>query len=83
MADATLTPAQSSKRNPLAGPWLKTGLEIGGGWLVIAGLYLASLYNYLLFHSLAELFSIVVAAAIFILIWNTWAFLPRPGTVRQ
>ena len=42
------------------------------GWiLVIGGLYLASLYNYLLFHGLAELFSIVVAFAIFILAWNT------------
>ncbi|MCX5799582.1 MAG: hybrid sensor histidine kinase/response regulator, partial [Proteobacteria bacterium] len=42
------------------------------GWiLVIGGLYFASLYNYLLFHGLAELFSIVVAFAIFILAWNT------------
>ena len=35
------------------------------------GLYLSSLYNYLLFHSLAEFFSIVVAWAIFILAWNS------------
>lgn len=34
------------------------------------GLYLISRYNYLLFHSLAELFSIVVAGCIFIIAWN-------------
>ncbi len=75
MTNTTLTPLQSLARNALAGPWLKTGLEIGGGLLVIAGLYLASLYNYLLFHTLAELFSIAVAAAIFMLVWNAWAFM--------
>jgi len=42
-----------------------------GALLVLAGLYLASLYNYLLFHSLAELFSIVVACSIFVIVWNT------------
>ena len=31
------------------------------GVLVLFGLYLTSLYSYLLFHSLAEIFSIVVA----------------------
>jgi hypothetical protein len=34
-------------------------------------LYLASLYNYLLFHALAEIFSVVVALTIFIFAWNT------------
>ncbi len=52
MTDATLTPAQFSGRNPLATLRLKTGLEIGGGLPVIAGLYLASLRD----HSEAELF---------------------------
>ena len=41
------------------------------GGVVFLGLYLASLYNFLLFHSLVEIFSIVVACAIFILAWNT------------
>ncbi len=41
------------------------------GGLVFLGLYLASLYSFLLFHSLVEIFSIVVACAIFILAWNT------------
>ncbi|GAB4117258.1 MAG: MASE3 domain-containing protein [Candidatus Caldatribacteriota bacterium] len=43
-------------------------LIIGG--LLILALYLCSLYNYLLFHSLTELFSIVIAYSIFILAWN-------------
>jgi PAS domain S-box-containing protein len=43
--------------------------------LVLLGLYLSSLYNYLLFHSLAELFSIVVACGIFMIAWNSRRFL--------
>lgn len=38
------------------------------------GLYAASLYSYLLFHSLAELFSIVVACGIFMIAWNSRQF---------
>ncbi len=37
----------------------------------LVGLYFASLYNYLLFHSLTELFSIVIACSIFLLAWNS------------
>jgi hypothetical protein len=37
----------------------------------LVGLYLISLRNYLLFHSIAEAFSIVIAFCIFILAWNT------------
>ena len=40
------------------------------GCLILAGLYLTSLFNYLLFHSLAETFSIIVACGIFIVAWN-------------
>lgn len=35
------------------------------------GLYVSSLYSYLLFHALGELFSILVAWSIFIIVWNT------------
>jgi signal transduction histidine kinase len=45
------------------------------GALVLLGLYLTSLHNYLLFHSLIEVFSIVVAVAIFMLAWNARRFL--------
>ncbi|MHC4459475.1 MAG: MASE3 domain-containing protein, partial [Planctomycetota bacterium] len=45
------------------------------GILFLFGLYLTSLYSYLLFHSLAEIFSIVVACGIFMLAWNSRRFL--------
>ena len=38
--------------------------------LILGGLYLTSLNSYLLFHSLVELFSIVVAFGIFVIFWN-------------
>jgi hypothetical protein len=42
------------------------------GWItVFVGLYLSSIYSYLLFHSLAEGFSIVVACGVFLLAWNS------------
>lgn len=47
---------------------LATGLS---AFFVLAGLYLASLYNYLLFHAIAEGFAIVIACGIFMLAWNT------------
>ena len=45
------------------------------GALLLVGLYLSSLYNYLLFHSFAEIFSVVVAVGIFIIAWNSRRFL--------
>jgi PAS domain S-box-containing protein len=42
---------------------------------VSVGLYLSSLYSYLLFHTLAELFSIVVALSIFVVAWNSRGFI--------
>ena len=45
------------------------------GILVFLGFYLTSLYSYLLFHSLAEIFSIVVACGIFMIVWNSRRFL--------
>jgi diguanylate cyclase (GGDEF)-like protein len=45
-------------------------------WLIFISLmYLVSLYNYLLFHNLVELFSIAVATAVFMLAWNTRRFM--------
>ncbi|MBN2324961.1 MAG: hypothetical protein JXQ30_14625 [Spirochaetes bacterium] len=44
-------------------------------WILAFGLlYLLSLYQYLLFHTAAELFSIVIAGCIFILSWNSRRF---------
>jgi hypothetical protein len=39
--------------------------------LLIAALYLSSLYSFLLFHSLTEVFTVIVMSSIFILAWNT------------
>ena len=39
----------------------KSYLSIFLGVFVLIGLYVTSLYSFLLFHSLAEIFSIVVA----------------------
>lgn len=44
---------------------------ISFGLLIFTGLYLLSLYNYLLFHTIAEFFSIVIGCSIFILAWNS------------
>jgi len=44
------------------------------GMLLLLGLWVTSLYNYLLFHGIAELFSIVVACGIFMLAWNSRQF---------
>jgi len=52
--------------------WL-AGTLAGGG--VLAGIYATSWYNYLLFHSLAEMFTIVVASGVFIVFWNSRRFL--------
>ncbi|MCF8029044.1 MAG: hypothetical protein K9K81_11810 [Desulfobacteraceae bacterium] len=44
------------------------------GALLLAGLVLAGWHSYLLFHSLAEIFSMVVSFSIFLFAWNTMAF---------
>jgi len=48
---------------------------IFAGVIVLLGLYVSSLYNYLLFHSIAEVFSIVIAFGIFVVAWNSRRFL--------
>lgn len=39
--------------------------------IVLVGLYLTTFVNYLLFHTLAEFFSIVVASSVFMITWNS------------
>ncbi|MHB0858587.1 MAG: MASE3 domain-containing protein [Anaerolineae bacterium] len=41
---------------------------------ILGGLYLARQYNYLLFHGLVEVVSIVIAAAVFLVAWNARRF---------
>lgn len=45
------------------------------GVLILTALYVVSHYSYLLFHSLAELFSIVVACSVFVIAWNARHYL--------
>ena len=45
------------------------------GVLIFIGLYISSLYNYLLFHNISEIFSIVIALIIFTIVWNARQFL--------
>lgn len=54
---------------------LRWYLALLAGAVVFAALYLISLYNYLLFHSIAEVFSILVAFGIFVVAWNARRFL--------
>ncbi len=51
--------------------WLNAAFTVS----LFVGLYVTSVYNYLLFHSLAELFSIVVAFGIFVVAWNSRTFI--------
>lgn len=44
------------------------------GIFVILIIYLSSLHNYLLFHSLSELFSTIIATGIFVVAWNSRRF---------
>lgn len=48
---------------------------IFGGIIVLTAILFSRLYNFLLFHSLAELFSIVIAFGIFIVAWNSRRYL--------
>ena len=47
------------------------GLPLALKGAILFGLFLTSLYSYILFHSLAEIFSIVIGCSIFILAWNS------------
>jgi hypothetical protein len=52
-------------------PKVRTFLNYSIGGAILAGLYLTIHVNYLLFHSLVEIFSIVVAFSLFMLAWNS------------
>lgn len=63
-------------------PWMtkdRGGVSIGEVCLLsVALLFLygvTSQYNYILFHSVAEIFSVVVAASIFVVAVNSWKYL--------
>ena len=43
--------------------------------IVLFLVYLTQRYNYLLFHSLAEIFCVIIACAIFMIVWNSKDFI--------
>jgi signal transduction histidine kinase len=50
---------------------VRYGLLVSAAGVSIAAIYLLSRLNYLLFHSSVEVFSIVIAFAIFVIAWNS------------
>ncbi|MFP4622866.1 MAG: MASE3 domain-containing protein [Gemmatimonadota bacterium] len=54
---------------------MRTAGSWAAGALVLVGLYATSLVNYLLFHTLIELFTITVAAGVFVIAWNARGYL--------
>ena len=56
---------------PTPRQWVKTLLAV----LLLAGLYAVSQYHFLFFHCLTETFSIVIAVAVFAILWNTRQYL--------
>ncbi len=52
-------------------PALILAAKAFGALAAMVGLYLISTYNYLLFHTLVEVFGIIIAGSIFILGWNS------------
>ncbi len=58
--------------------WIKT-VALGTG--ACFGLYLLSGHNYLLFHTLVELWAVAVAWGVFLLIWNARRLNPPPALV--
>ncbi len=49
----------------------KTAMSLTIGVFLLLFLYVVSRYNYLLFHTIAELFSITVAWSLFVVVWNS------------
>lgn len=64
-----------TKESLFAGKTAKRAAWALGALLVLVGLYLSRLESYLLFHSLVEIFSIVIAVGVFVIAWNSRDFL--------
>ena len=56
-------------------PTFRNGFAIFLGTLSLYGLYAISRYDFLIFHCLAEAFSIIIAIAVFAIFWNTRQYL--------
>jgi signal transduction histidine kinase len=51
-------------------PWHEA-LPVFTGMIILSCLYASSLYSYLLFHSLVEIFCVIIIFVIFVLAWNS------------
>lgn len=69
-----VAPENSTGSVPSAGV-RKRMVELGGCACLLVGLFITSRYNFLLFHTFAELFSIAVAWGVFMLVWNARSFI--------
>ena len=47
-------------------------------FILLVGLYFTTFVNYLLFHTLAEVFSIIVAGSFFMITWNSKDYIKNP-----
>jgi PAS domain S-box-containing protein len=54
--------------------WPGVLVAVGVAVAVSVGLYLSSLYDYLLFHSVVEIATIAIGFMLFVLVWNTRQF---------
>ena len=66
---------EARKRPFITGRYANILLQVLAWCAVIGGLYWCSLYSYILFHGIVEIFSIVVASCIFLIAWNSRRFL--------
>jgi signal transduction histidine kinase/PAS domain-containing protein len=69
--DTINAPETSREQNVKKAANLQNGLIILLVTISLVGLYFISTYSYPLFHSITEVFSIVIAFSIFVIAWNT------------
>ena len=83
---STETKNRADAQSPPAGSQEGNLLFLSALYLFLAGLLLAALFvvsrsHFLLFHSLAELFSIAVAWSVFLLVWNGRRYIANDALV--
>jgi len=72
VAPSYLKPGGLHLDRPLA---LRIGAYLAGWIFLFTALLISGSFNYLLFHSFAELLAIIIASGVFIFTWNTRAYL--------
>lgn len=75
--DGKMTDNESLTTGKIRLKFVFTGIVV----TIVAILYLFSRYHYLLFHSIAEIFSIVIAGGVFMIAWNSRRQIEEPFLV--